>query len=100
MEASERSSQHTEARNEYVRIRREDEIRFEKDIVEKCKEEPKLFYRHIKGKMTNRETIDKLEKGGKKYEKVEEMSEVMNENFKSVFSVEEEFVESREEVRR
>ena len=48
--------QYEEAGNEYVRIRREEEIRFEKDIV-KCKE-PKLFYRHIKGKMTNRETID------------------------------------------
>ena len=56
-----------EARNEYVRIRREEKIRFEKDIVEKCKEKPKLFYRHIKGKMTNKETIEKLEKGGKKY---------------------------------
>ena len=37
----------------YVRVRREEEIKYEKDIVEKCKEEPKLFYKHIKGKMTN-----------------------------------------------
>ena len=49
--------------------------------------------------MTNRETIEKLEKGGKKYEKAE-MSEVMNESFKLEFSVEEKFVEPREEVRR
>ena len=43
-----------------VKIRREEEIKYEKDIMEKCKEEPKLFYKHIKGKMTIRETIDKL----------------------------------------
>ena len=37
--------------------------------MEKCKEEPKLFYKYIKGKMTNPETIEKLQKGGRKYEK-------------------------------
>ena len=38
--------QYREARNDYVRMRREEEIQFEKDIVDKCKDEPKLFYRH------------------------------------------------------
>ena len=33
-----------EARNDNVRIRREEEIQLEKDIVNKCKDEPKLFY--------------------------------------------------------
>ena len=40
-------------RNEYVRVRRE-ENRYEKDIVDKCKEEPKLFYRFINGKIKQR----------------------------------------------
>ena len=33
-----------------VRIRRENK-KIEKDIVNKCKEESKLFYRYIKGKI-------------------------------------------------
>ena len=39
---------------------------FEKDVVEKCEKEPKLFYRYINGKMTSKETIDKLTKEGRK----------------------------------
>ena len=38
------------ARNEYVKARREEEINFEKDIVEKCKKQPKLFYRFVNRK--------------------------------------------------
>ena len=38
--------QYKEARNEYIRIRREEERMFEKDVVEKCEKEPKLFYRY------------------------------------------------------
>ena len=38
-------------RNEYVRLRREEEKRYEKNIVDKYKEEPKLFYRLINGKI-------------------------------------------------
>ncbi len=34
--------------------------------------------------MTDRDAIDNLEKGGKKYKKTEEISEVVNEGFKSV----------------
>ena len=36
---------YNEARNDYVRIRREEETAFEKDIVKKCGDEPKLFYK-------------------------------------------------------
>ena len=39
-----------DTRNEYFRVRRE-ERNFEKDVVKKCKEKPKLFYRFIKGKV-------------------------------------------------
>ncbi len=92
--------QYKEARNEYVRIRREEERRYERDIVEKCKDEPKLFYKHIKGKMVSKETIDKLEKDGRKYEKEEELCEVMNESFKSVFNMEDDFVGTRVQVQQ
>ena len=38
-------------RNEYLRIQKEEEKRYEKDIVDKCKEEPKRFYRFMNGKI-------------------------------------------------
>ena len=33
--------------NKYIRIRREEERVFEKDVVEKCEKEPKLFYIYV-----------------------------------------------------
>ena len=33
--------EYKQARNEYVRVRRQEEKRYEKDVVDKCKEEPK-----------------------------------------------------------
>ena len=70
------------------------------DIVKRCEEEPRLFYRYINGKMKSRETIDKLIKGDKAYETAQEMSELMNESFKSVFTLEETFTEPNTEVQR
>ena len=57
---------------------------FEKDVVEKCEKEPKLFYRYINGKMTSKEAIDKLAKGGRVYQTAEKMSEPMIESFRCV----------------
>ena len=48
------------ARNEYVRILREEERNYEKEVVHKCQNEPKLFYRYLNGKMKNKQSIDKL----------------------------------------
>ena len=48
---------------------------------------------YINGKMTSKETIDKLTKEGRVYQTAEEMSELMNESFRSVFSVEMDFTE-------
>ena len=90
--------QYREAGNDYLRIRREEEIKFEKDIVDKCKDEPKFFYRHIRGKMTNREVIEELDKDGTTYKTAQEMSEIMNQSFKTVFCMEEEFSEPRSEL--
>ena len=37
-----------DARNKYIRIRREEERNFGKDVVNKSKDKPKLFYKFIK----------------------------------------------------
>lgn len=42
----------------------------------------------MNGKMTGRGTINKLTKGDRIYETAVEMSELLNENFRSVFTVE------------
>merc|ERR1711980_73850 len=38
-------------RNEYVIIRKVERKNYEKDIVEKCKDQPKLFYGYVNGKL-------------------------------------------------
>ncbi len=48
------SKEEFKTRNEYVKIRRENEKGYEKDIVEKCKEEHELFYRFVKGKSSKK----------------------------------------------
>ena len=85
-------------RNEYVRIRREEKINYEKSIVEKCKEEPKLFYRFINGKLKTKEGINKLKVDGIIYEDKYSQAEIMNRRFQSVFTSESHFIESSETV--
>ena len=56
-------------------------------MVEKCENEHKLFYKYFNGKMKRKETIDKIVKGEKTtYQIAEELSEIMNESFKSIFT--------------
>ncbi len=74
------------ARYEYVRIRREEERNYEKDIIEKCGEEPRLFYRYINKKLKHRECIDRLRDDHRIYEEPKEMSELLNLNFQKVFT--------------
>ena len=50
--------------------------------------------------MTSKETIDKLIKEGRVYQTAEEMSELMNESFRSVFSVEMDFTEPYSEAKQ
>ena len=74
-----------------VKIRREKEKKFEKDIVNKCKEEPKLFYRYINGKIKQKERITRLKENNETVEDPKEMSEILNKNFQNVFTSETEF---------
>lgn len=52
-----RKGEFKRARNEYIRIRREDEKKYERNAVHKCKEAPKLFYGFLNGKMKQGEWI-------------------------------------------
>ena len=86
------------ARNESVRINREERYKYEKGVMEKCKSDPKLFYRHVNGKMKKREGIVSLEVDGVVYDRAEEMSEVMNKCFQKVFTEEGDFECLREDI--
>ena len=88
------------ARNEYSKIRKEEERKFECDIVKKCKDEPRLFYRYVNGKLKHREGVNKLKKEGRTYESDTEMSEIMNESFQSVFTKEINYIAPRGIVKK
>ena len=91
MRTQTRWKNYVDARNECVRIMRTEKLNYEKDIMDKCKSNPKLFYRHINGKMKKREGITGLRVDGKIYDQIEEMAEVMNERFQTVFTEEGDF---------
>ena len=94
----ERKEDYKLERNEYVRVRREEEKRYEKDIVDKCKEEPKLFYRFINGKK-NTEIINRFKENNEVYENPKEMSEVPNKNFQKVFTTKSDFKKPQGQMR-
>ena len=54
---------------------------------------PKTIYKYINEKMKCKETIDKMINGEKTYQTAEELSEIMNESFKQIFTEEEAFTE-------
>lgn len=66
-----------------------------KDITDKCKEQPKLFYRYVNDKLKQREDVSKLKVNVEVYDDkkvmVEMMNNCFNENFlrKSEFHVQE-----------
>ena len=84
------------ARNDYVRLCRETKRNYEKDIVDKCKDQPKLFYRFINGKLKKKEGISKLEVDDLEYIKAADMAEVMNDSFQKVFTLEDDFNDQEE----
>merc|ERR1712035_231967 len=49
-------------RNEYVNIYKIERINYKKDIVEKCKDQPKLFYVYVNGKLKKKKGISKLKR--------------------------------------
>ena len=55
-------------------------------IIDKCKEQPKLFYRYVNGKLKNKQEIEKLRQDNTEYIEDMEMAEIMSEHFKAVFT--------------
>ena len=91
VKTEERWTEFIEARNESVGINREEKYNYEKGIMDKCKSDPKLFYRHVNSKLKKREGISSLKVDGVMYDQEQDMSEVMNRCFQSVFMEEGEF---------
>ena len=73
------------ARNNYTKIRREEEANYEKNIVDKYDSDPKLFYKFINGKTKIKSAIQRLKVDGKIIEDEKDMAQILNDNFKSVF---------------
>ena len=84
-------SNYKKARNEYTRIRREAQIDHEKDIVNKCQSQPKLFYKYVKGKIKVTDKIQSIMDEGKSFSNEEDICEIFNKKFQSVFTKENEF---------
>ena len=76
------------ARNKYTKIRREAEVEYQRDIVNKCKDEPKLFHNYIKSKIKVKDKIQCLTDQGKTYSDEKEICELLNKKFQSVFTQE------------
>ena len=79
------------ARNEYTKVRREAEVEYQRDIVDKCEKEPKLFHSFIKSKIKVKDKIQSLADQGKIYSDEEEICELLNKKFQSVFTQEKVF---------
>ncbi len=79
------------ARNSYVQARREAQRKYEKYIVDKCINEPKLFYRFINGKMKQKVGISRLKVEDEVYEDDDSICEIMNQKFQEVFTRESQF---------
>ncbi len=73
---------------------------YERDIIDMCINEAKLFFRHINGKMKKKEGVSRLKLEGKIYEDAQDMAEVMNNSFRSVFTVEGELNAGRDKLVR
>ena len=81
-------NEYKKARNEYVKMRREEKKNFEKTIIDKCKDQPKLFYGYVNSKLKNKKGIVKLKVDGKEYEEDLEIATKLSDHFQSVFTSE------------
>ena len=77
------------ARNKYTEIRREETKSFEKGLVEKSVTEPNILYAHINKKMKVKNKIQRLRAEGETYETEQELCEILNKKFNSVFNKDE-----------
>ena len=82
-----------QARNEYMKVRKEEERSYEKSIVEKCKEQPKLLHKFINRKIKPKETIERLKGECGMIEDPKSLADLMNSSFQQVFTTESTFEE-------
>lgn len=80
-----------------MEVMRLEKMNYEKDIVEKCNSDVRLFYRHVNGRMKKRDGITGLKVDGVKYDVPQDMCRVMNETFQTVFIKERDFALSEED---
>ena len=86
-------TEYKKKRNEYVKIRKREQRNYEKNIVENCKAQPKLFYRFINGKLKTKDDIVRIKNEGEVIENPEAVAEAFNKQFQSVFTKEQNFNE-------
>ena len=84
-------AEYKQARNKYTAVRREEEANYEKDTVNKYKSDPKLFFRYINGKTKIKGAIQRLRVGGKIIENEQELAQILNDKFKTVFVNDQDF---------
>ena len=89
-------TRYNEARNSYTLIRKEAQKNYEKDIIEKSGEQPKLFYNYINSKTKKREQILAITDEGITYDNEKEMGEILNKKFQSVFTKEPSFDDNQD----
>lgn len=80
-----------QAKNEYVRIRKEELRNYKRYVIENYTDETELFRRYVNNKVRNREGISKLRVDGKEYEDAAAMPEFMNDCFQAVLTRESNF---------
>ncbi len=73
------------ARNNYTKVRRQEEIDFERGVVMKSKDDPNILYGFINKRTKVKEKIQRIVHNGEIFEEEEGMGEVFNEKFQSVF---------------
>ena len=65
---------------------REEHKNFERDVINKCKDETKLFFRYVNSKIKARKGIDKIRVDEVIYEDPKDIAQVMNFSFKEIFT--------------
>lgn len=66
------------------------------DTINKCKDQPKIIYRHVNNKQKQKQGISKLKVNGKMYEKEADMAQMVNDCFQMMHTNERMFLEKEE----
>ena len=70
----------------HMLIYEEKKKKTEKGVIAKYEDQPKLFFRYVKGKLRDKHEVEKLYRNSEEYVEDLEMVEIMNEHFQEVFT--------------